>query len=74
MAIEILKHGAAINECKELAALLTRHTHSKGNDAHKTDINKLEFTRECKVSTAVHGVYRPYFVTKSKVVQKPLPF
>ena len=59
MAIEILKHGAAINECKELAALLTRHTDGKGNGAHKTDINKLEFTRECKVSTAVHGVYRP---------------
>jgi AraC-like DNA-binding protein len=59
MAIEILKHSAAVNECKELAALLARHTDGKGNGAHKTDINKLEFTREDKASTALHGVYEP---------------
>lgn len=59
MAIEILKHGAAVNECKELAALLARHTDGKGNGVHKTDINKLEFTRESSPSTVIHGVYEP---------------
>lgn len=59
MAIEILKHGAAVNECKELAALLARHTDGKGNGVYKTDINKLEFTRESSPSTVIHGVYEP---------------
>ncbi|MEH2149523.1 AraC family transcriptional regulator [Nostoc sp.] len=59
MAIEILKHGAAVNECKELAALLERHTDGKGNGIHKTDINKLEFMRESSTSTALHCVYEP---------------
>ncbi|MGJ5630736.1 AraC family transcriptional regulator [Nostoc sp. CALU 1950] len=59
MAIEILKHGAAVNECKELAALLERHTDGKGNGVHKTDINKLEFMRESFTSTALQCVYEP---------------
>ncbi|MFW9257148.1 AraC family transcriptional regulator [Nostoc sp. CALU 546] len=59
MAIEILKHGAAVNECKELAALLERHTNGKGNGVHKTDINKLEFMRESSTSTALQCVYEP---------------
>ncbi|ODG99080.1 AraC family transcriptional regulator [Nostoc sp. KVJ20] len=59
MAIEILKHGAAVNECKELAALLERHTDGKGNGVHKTDINKLEFMRESSTSTALQCVYEP---------------
>lgn len=60
MAIEILKHGAVVNECKELAALLARHTDGKGNGAHKTDINQLEFTRESSASTALHDVCGPF--------------
>ncbi|MEH2296770.1 AraC family transcriptional regulator [Nostoc sp.] len=59
MAIEILKHGAAVNECKELAALLTQHTDGKGNGVHKTDINHLEFMRESSASTSICGVYEP---------------
>jgi AraC-like DNA-binding protein len=59
MAIEILKHGTIVNECKELAALLERHTDDKGNGAHETDINQLEFMRESSVSTAIHDVCEP---------------
>ena len=59
MAIEILKHGAVVNDCKELAALLARHTDGKGNGIHKTDINKLEFMRESSASTAICSVYEP---------------
>ena len=59
MAIEILKHGAVVNECKEVAALIARHTDGKGNGAHKIDINQLEFTRESSASTALRGVYEP---------------
>ena len=47
------------NQCKELAALVTRHTEGKGNGFHKTAIDKLEFTRESSVSAALHGVYQP---------------
>ena len=47
------------NQCQELATLVTRHTESKGNGFHKTAIDKLEFTRESSVSTALHGVCEP---------------
>ncbi|RCJ33552.1 AraC family transcriptional regulator [Nostoc minutum NIES-26] len=59
MAIAVLKHGAVINECQELAVLVARHTDGKGNGAHKTDINQLEFMRESSASTAICGVYEP---------------
>jgi AraC-like DNA-binding protein len=63
MAIEIINQvinqDAIANQCKELAALVTRHTNGKGNGFHKTDIDNLEFTRESSVSTALHGVYKP---------------
>ncbi|MEH1943336.1 MAG: AraC family transcriptional regulator [Nostoc sp.] len=59
MTIEILKHGAAVNECKELAALLNQHTDGKKNGTHKTDINQLEFMRESSASTTICGVYEP---------------
>lgn len=60
MAIEILKHAdAVVNNCKELAALLTQHTDGKGNGVHKTDINQLEFMREYRASTALQSVYEP---------------
>ncbi|AFZ09048.1 transcriptional regulator, AraC family [Oscillatoria nigro-viridis PCC 7112] len=63
MAIE--KVNQAINQnaigdrCQELATLLTRHTDGKGNGFHKTEIDKLEFTRESSVPAAMHGVYQP---------------
>lgn len=59
MTIGILNHGTALNECKELAVLLARHTDGKGNGTHKTEINQLEFMRESSVSTVVRGVYEP---------------
>ncbi|MEG4089766.1 AraC family transcriptional regulator [Microcoleus sp. Pol12B4] len=63
MAIEMLNQvinqDAIGNQCQELAALLTRHTDSKGNGFHKTEIDKLEFMRESFVPAALHGVYQP---------------
>jgi AraC-like DNA-binding protein len=66
MAIEIINQEAAIRiptvlaeRCQELATLVTRHTDGKGNGFHKTEIDKLEFTRESSVSTALHDVGTP---------------
>jgi AraC-like DNA-binding protein len=56
---QVVSQDAIANQCKELAALVTRHTDGKGNGVHKTEINKLEFTRESSVSTALHCVYEP---------------
>lgn len=63
MAIEKLNHSGICpstqQKCKELAALLAKHTDNKGNGIHKTDIDKLEFTREYQVSALLPGVYEP---------------
>ncbi len=60
MAIETLSHGTTISKCKELAALVARHTDGKGDGAaHKTEINQLEFMRESDASTAIRGVCEP---------------
>ena len=59
MASKTLKHGAINNECQELATLLTRHTDGKGNGVHKTEIEKLEFTRESSAFTSLHDVCEP---------------
>lgn len=59
MAIEILNPDATVDKCKELAALLTRHTEGKGDGAHPTAIAQLDFTRADAVSTAIHSVYEP---------------
>lgn len=63
MAIEIINGGinqdAIANQCKELTALITRHTDGKGNGFHKTAIDRLKFQRESSVSTALHGVSEP---------------
>ncbi len=62
MAIEILNqfvNQAIANQCKELAALVTRHTDGKENGFHQTAIDQLEFARESSVSAALHGVSEP---------------
>lgn len=59
MKIETLNYERAINKCDELAALVARHTSSKGNGVHATAINPLVFMRECEPSTAMHVVSEP---------------
>ena len=49
------------NQCKELAALITRYTDGKGDGFHKTDIDKLEFQRQSSAPAALHGVSEPIF-------------
>ena len=59
MTIAILNHGTSVNQCEELAALLTQCTNSKGNGDYKTGINQLKFTRQSSTSTAIYGVHEP---------------
>ncbi|MBH8553248.1 AraC family transcriptional regulator [Nostocaceae cyanobacterium CENA357] len=54
------KNSMAIaNQCKKLAALITRHTDGKGDGFHQTTIEELEFQRESSVLTTLQGVYEP---------------
>lgn len=59
MMIEAQNHEAAIDRCKELAALVERYTDGRGNGAHATAIDPLVFMRECDPSTAMHVVSEP---------------
>ena len=59
MAIEMLNQDAIGNQCKELTALLTRHTDGKGDGVHKTDIDQLEFARESAVSATLPVLCQP---------------
>ena len=59
MTIETLNHKVAIDKCEALAALVDRHTGTKGNGAHATAIDPLIFIRECDPAAAVHGVSEP---------------
>jgi AraC-like DNA-binding protein len=51
--------AAIASQCKELAALINRHTEAKGNGFHQTAIDKLDFGRESNVSTSLCGVSEP---------------
>ncbi|MEH1832793.1 MAG: AraC family transcriptional regulator [Nostoc sp.] len=54
-----LLHPDIVNDvCQELAALLTRHTKGKGNGAHPTAINQLDFARS-DLSGAIPSIYEP---------------
>ncbi|WNZ26307.1 AraC family transcriptional regulator [Leptolyngbya sp. NK1-12] len=57
----VINQGESINQCQELAALITRHTDSKGDGFHQTAIAQLEFQRESSVSTVLRGVCDPIF-------------
>ncbi len=59
MNSEIIDRVTLENQCQELAALLTRHTHGKGDGFHRTGIDPLEFGRESSVATSLHGVSEP---------------
>ncbi|MBD2033471.1 AraC family transcriptional regulator [Leptolyngbya sp. FACHB-321] len=54
-----MKRGTASNLCQELATLVIRHTHGKGNGIHATAIDQLELMRESTAPTALRAVYEP---------------
>ncbi|MEP0873453.1 AraC family transcriptional regulator [Trichocoleus desertorum AS-A10] len=54
-----MKRGTASNLCQELATLVIRHTHGKGNGIHSTAIEQLELMRESAAPTALRAVYEP---------------
>jgi AraC-like DNA-binding protein len=62
MTIETLSRAAAIHKCTELAALVDRHTDSKGDGLHVTAIDSLGFLRESDTSRAMRGVSEPILV------------
>jgi AraC-like DNA-binding protein len=47
------------DRCRELAALVNRHTDGKGDGFHLTDIAPLAFARESLTGTMLHGVSTP---------------
>lgn len=51
----------AIGKCAELAAFVERHIDGKGNGAHATAIEPLEFMRESDAFTVIRGVSEPLF-------------
>jgi AraC-like DNA-binding protein len=59
MTSEIIDRVTLDDQCQELAALLTRHTHGKGDGFHRTGIDQLDFGRESSVATSLHGVSEP---------------
>jgi AraC-like DNA-binding protein len=46
-------------QCKELAALITRHTEGKGDGFHQTSIDRLQFARESSVARTLAAVSAP---------------
>ncbi len=47
------------DQCRELAALVNRHTNGKGDGFHQTSIAPLGFGRESATGTMLHGVSTP---------------
>jgi AraC-like DNA-binding protein len=47
------------SQCRELAALINRHTEDRGNGFHQTDIDRLQFLRESVVATSIAGASTP---------------
>ncbi|MBD2066439.1 AraC family transcriptional regulator [Leptolyngbya sp. FACHB-671] len=59
MADEFLKRKTTIDACQELAELVDRHTHGRGNGIHATAIAQLELMRESVAPTVLRAVYEP---------------
>jgi AraC-like DNA-binding protein len=59
MTSKIIDRVTLDDQCQELAALLTRHTHGMGDGFHRTGIDQLDFGRESSVATSLHGVSEP---------------
>ncbi|MBD2059569.1 AraC family transcriptional regulator [Oculatella sp. FACHB-28] len=59
MADEFLKRKTTIDACQELAELVGRHTHDRGNGIHATAIAQLELMRESVAPTVLRAVYEP---------------
>jgi AraC-like DNA-binding protein len=59
MTTETTKRKAAVEKCKELAALVDRHTDGQGSGAHPTAIDPLFFIRESAPTTAVPIISEP---------------
>ncbi|MBD2261177.1 AraC family transcriptional regulator [Pseudanabaena sp. FACHB-2040] len=59
MVNESLKHETTVEACQELAKLVTRHTHGRGNGIHSTAIAQLEFMQEFIAPVALCSVYEP---------------
>jgi AraC-like DNA-binding protein len=47
------------SQCRELAALINRHTEERGDGFHQTDIDRLQFGRESVVATTLAGASTP---------------
>ncbi|MBD2535596.1 AraC family transcriptional regulator [Nostoc flagelliforme FACHB-838] len=47
------------DQCRELAALITRHTICFADGLHPTEIDRLDFARESSVATLLHSVVEP---------------
>ncbi|MEM8779075.1 MAG: AraC family transcriptional regulator [Cyanobacteria bacterium P01_G01_bin.49] len=52
-------HETTIDQCKKLSLLISKHTDSKGDGLHTTEINKLEFIRQSDTLTAMQNVSEP---------------
>ncbi len=57
--IKLVKDEQITSQCKELAALITRHTEGKGDGFHQTSIDKLQFARESNVASTLAAVSAP---------------
>lgn len=51
--------GLIADQCRELTALINRHTDGKGDGFHPTSIAQLGFTRESLTGRMLHGVSTP---------------
>lgn len=59
MVSKILQHSTILSQCQQLVALLEKHTNSKGNGIHQTQLTQMEFVRESSAPTSIRDVCQP---------------